>query len=35
LLEMDNDMEEDTSAEDLGISLHALTGIDIRSTMKL
>jgi hypothetical protein len=35
LLEMDNDMEEDTSVEDLGISLHALTGIDIRSTMKL
>jgi hypothetical protein len=35
LLEMDDDMEEDATAEDLGISLHALTGIDISSTMKL
>jgi hypothetical protein len=35
LLEMDDDMEEDAAAEDLGISLHALMGIDISSTMKL
>jgi hypothetical protein len=35
LLEMDDDMDEDATAKDLGISLHALTGIDISNTMKL
>jgi hypothetical protein len=35
LLKMDDDMDEDAAAKDLGISLHALTGIDISSTMKL
>lgn len=32
---MYDDMEEDAAAEDLGISLHALTGIDISNTTKL
>jgi hypothetical protein len=35
LLEIDNDSELDTAADELGISLHALTGIDIANTMKL
>jgi hypothetical protein len=35
LLEMDNDSEPDTAADELGISLHALIGIDIANTMKL
>jgi hypothetical protein len=32
---MDDDSEPDTIANELGISLHALTGIDIANTMKL
>jgi hypothetical protein len=35
LLEMDDDSEPDTIANELGISLDALTGIDIANTMKL
>jgi hypothetical protein len=35
LLEMDDDVEVDTTVDELGISLHALTGIDIVNTMKL
>jgi predicted aspartyl protease len=35
LLELDDDIEEDTTANELGISLHALTGIDIANIMKL
>jgi hypothetical protein len=32
---MDDDVEPETAAEELGISLHALTGIDIANTMQL
>lgn len=35
LLETDDDMDEDAKAEDLVISLYALTDIDINNTMKL
>jgi hypothetical protein len=35
LLEMDDYVEVDTAADELGISLHALTGIDVANTMKL
>jgi hypothetical protein len=35
LIQLDADMDEEDIAEDLGISLHALTGIDIGDTMKL
>jgi hypothetical protein len=35
LLEMDDDIEVDTAANELGISLYALTGIIIASTMTL
>jgi hypothetical protein len=35
LLEMHNSDEPGTITEDLGISLHALTGIDVANTMKL
>jgi hypothetical protein len=35
LLEMDDDVEVDTTADELGISLHALTSIDVANTMKL
>jgi hypothetical protein len=34
LLEMDDDVEGET-ADDLGISLHTLTGIDVSNTMTL
>jgi hypothetical protein len=35
LIQLDDDMDEEDVAEDLGISLHALTGIDIDDTMKM
>jgi hypothetical protein len=35
LLELDDDTAAEAVAEDLGISLHALTGIDVVDTMKL
>jgi hypothetical protein len=35
MLEMDDDIEVDTAANELGISLHALTSIDVANTMKL
>jgi hypothetical protein len=35
LIEMDDEVEVDTAANELGISLHTLTGIDIANTMKL
>jgi hypothetical protein len=35
LLELDDNMEEEEAVSDLGISLHALTGIDDGTTMKL
>jgi hypothetical protein len=35
LLEMDDDVEPETAAEELGISLHSFTGIDITNTMQL
>jgi hypothetical protein len=35
LLELDDDVEEVEAIEELGISLHALTGIDVANTMKL
>ena len=35
LIELDDDAEADTLADDLGVSLHALTGIDVGGTMKL
>jgi hypothetical protein len=35
LIQLDDDMDEEDVAEDLGISLHALTSIDISDTMKL
>lgn len=35
LLEMEDGMEADHWAEDLGISLHAITGIDVADTMHL
>jgi hypothetical protein len=35
LIQLDADMDEEDVTEDLGISLHALTGINIGDTMKL
>jgi hypothetical protein len=35
MLEMDDDIEVDTAANELGISLHTLTSIDVANTMKL
>jgi hypothetical protein len=35
LLEVDDDIKVDTAADELGISLHAFTGIDVANTMKL
>jgi hypothetical protein len=35
LIQLDDDMDEEDVAEDLGISLHALTSIDIGDMMKL
>jgi hypothetical protein len=35
LLEMDDDIKPETAAEELGISLHALTGIDVTNTIQL
>jgi hypothetical protein len=35
LIEMDDDVEVDVTADELDISLHALTGIDVTNTMKL
>jgi hypothetical protein len=35
LLEMEDNEDEETALVDLGISLHALTGIDVNNTMKL
>jgi hypothetical protein len=35
LLELDDGVEEEAVVEELGISLHALTGIDVGNTMKL
>jgi hypothetical protein len=35
LIQFNADMDEEDVAEDLGIPLHALTGIDIGDTMKL
>jgi hypothetical protein len=35
LLELDDDIGEDEAVEELGISLHALTGIKVAETMKL
>jgi hypothetical protein len=35
LLELDDDVAEEEAVEELGISLHALTGIDVGETMKL
>jgi hypothetical protein len=35
LIQLDADMDEEDIVEDLGISLHALTDIDIGDTMKL
>jgi hypothetical protein len=35
LIELDDNAEADTLADDLGVSLHALTGIDVGGTMKL
>jgi hypothetical protein len=35
LIQLDADMDEEDIAEDLGISLHTLTSIDIGDTMKL
>jgi hypothetical protein len=35
LLEVDDDIKVDTTADELGISLHAFTGIDVANTMKL
>jgi hypothetical protein len=35
LLELDDDVVEEEAVEELGISLHALTGIDVGETMKL
>jgi hypothetical protein len=32
---MDDEVEVDTVADELGMSLHALTGIDVANTMKL
>jgi hypothetical protein len=34
LIQLDDDMDEEDMAEDLGISHHALTDIDIGDTMK-
>jgi hypothetical protein len=35
LLELDDRVEEEAAVEELGISLHALTGIDVSEMMKL
>jgi hypothetical protein len=35
LIEMDDEVEVDTAVDELGISLHTLTGIDVTNTMKL
>jgi hypothetical protein len=35
LIEMDDEVEVDTTVDELGISLHAFTGIDVTNTMKL
>jgi hypothetical protein len=35
LIEMDDDVEVDVAVDELGISLHALTDIDVFNTMKL
>jgi hypothetical protein len=35
LIEMDDDVEVDVAADELGISLDTLTGIDVSNTMKL
>jgi hypothetical protein len=35
LLELDDDIEPEVVADDLGISLHSLTSIDVANTMKL
>jgi hypothetical protein len=35
LIDMDDNVDEESMPEELGISLHALTGIDVGNTMKL